>query len=157
MELLLTMPANVLAPQLARGALDVLAPLFPSAFVDDVRLLTNELVTNAIKHGGLETSDEVEVHAESWPERVRVEVVGGTRPVHLRPTATVPYPTSGWGLLLVGALSNRWGYRDQDETAVWFEIDRARRLAADALPPEVAEPQLAWRSLRRRLRRSRAS
>lgn len=157
MELLLTMPANVLAPQLVRGALGVLAPLFPPAILDDVRLLTNELVTNAIKHGGLEPSDEVEVHAESWPEGVRVEVVGGTRPIHIRPTDTAPYQTSGWGLLLVGALSNRWGYRDQDETAVWFEIDRARRLAADPVPPEVAQPQLPLRSLRRRRRRSKAS
>jgi anti-sigma regulatory factor (Ser/Thr protein kinase) len=157
MELLLTMPANVRAPQLVRGALGVLAPLFPQAFVDDVRLLTNELVTNAIKHGGLERSDELEVRAESWPERVRVEVVGGRRPIDLRPTSTLPYPTSGWGLILVEALSNRWGYRDHDETAVWFEIDRARRLADASLPPEVAQAPVGWRSLRRRRRRSQAS
>jgi anti-sigma regulatory factor (Ser/Thr protein kinase) len=157
MELLVTMPADMRAPQIVRGALGVLAPLFPSAFVDDVRLLTNELVTNAIKHGGLERSDELEIRAESWPERVRVEVVGGTRPVHLRPAGAVPYQTSGWGLLLVGALSNRWGYRHQGETAVWFEIDRARRLAADPLPPEVTRPLVAWRSLRRRRRGYRAS
>jgi anti-sigma regulatory factor (Ser/Thr protein kinase) len=157
MELLLTMPADVLAPQIVRGALGVLAPLFPSALVDDVRLLTNELVTNAIKHGGLERSDELEIRAESWPERVRVEVIGGTRPILLRPMDDSVFQTSGWGLLLVGALSNRWGYRDQGETAVWFEIDRARRLATDQLPPEVVQPQAAWRSLRGRRRRSRAS
>jgi anti-sigma regulatory factor (Ser/Thr protein kinase) len=157
MELLVTIPADALAPQVVRGALGVLAPLFPSAFIDDVRLLTNELVTNAIKHGGLERSDELEVHAESWPERVRVEVVGGNRPINLRPAGTVSDQTSGWGLVLVGALSNRWGFRHRDETAVWFEIDRARRLAADPLPPEVVEPRLPWKGLRRRRRQSRAS
>ena len=157
MELLLTMPADMRSPKIVRGALGVLVPLFPSAFVDDVRLLTNELVTNVIKHGGLERSDELEIHAESWPERVRVEVVGGTRPIHLRPTGAIPYQTSGWGLLLVGALSNRWGYRDEGETAVWFEIDRARRVATDPLPPEVTPSQVDWRSLRRRRRQSRAS
>ena len=156
MELFLALPADTLAPQLVRGALGFLASVFPPTFVDDVRLVTNELVTNAIKHGGLEPSDELEIRAEGSLEGVRVEVVGGRQPFYLRPTAPGPLGTSGWGLILVGALSNRWGYRADGETAVWFEIDRARRLATDPLPPEVDSPP-EWRSLRAGRRGSRAS
>lgn len=157
MELLLALPADVLAPQMARGALEVFASVFPPAFVDDMRLLTNELVTNAIKHGGLKPSEELEVRAESSVDRVRVEVVGGRRPLFQRPTTTAPYQSSGWGLLLVGTLSDRWGYQEQEETAVWFEMDRARRPTPDPIPPEVDRPRSGWNALRKQPRRSRAS
>src|SRR6266496_1896952 len=148
MELLLTMPADVLAPQLVRGALSALAPVFPPAFVDDVRLLTNELVTNAIRHGGLRPSDEVEVWAEGSEEGLRVEVVGGKRRFHLRASGSGPQRSFGWGLFLVGALSNRWGYRDGVATAMWFEIDRTRRSPTEPLPPELDAPLAGWRGLR---------
>jgi anti-sigma regulatory factor (Ser/Thr protein kinase) len=155
-ELLLALPADDLAPQMTRGALGFLASLFPPAFVDDVRLLTNELVTNVIKHGGLEPSDQLEVHAEGSPKGVLVEVVGGRQPFSRRATTPNGLATSGWGLLLVGSLSNRWGYRQDEETAVWFELDRARRLTAEQLPPEVGQSPIPWRRLLRR-RRQQAS
>jgi anti-sigma regulatory factor (Ser/Thr protein kinase) len=155
MELLLTLPADVLAPRMVRGALAVFAPIFPPAFVDDVRLVTNELVTNAIRHGGLRPSDKVRVVAHGSPERVRVEVIGGRRRLYLQPAKPSPDQPSGWGLFLVGALSNRWGYRDGGGRAVWFEIDRARRLSTEALPPEVEVQDDGWNSVQPRRRRTR--
>lgn len=157
MELVLTVPADVRAPRMARGALSVLDPVFPPAFVEDVRLLTNELVTNAIRHGGLRPSDEVEVWAGGSEEGLRVEVVGGKRRFHLRASGSNPQRSSGWGLLLVGALSNRWGYRDGGATAVWFEINRTRRLSTEPLPPELDAPLAGWLGLRPRRRAPRAS
>jgi hypothetical protein len=32
-------------------------------------------------------------------------------------------PAGGWGLMLVGALADRWGVRAGDRTCVWFELN----------------------------------
>jgi anti-sigma regulatory factor (Ser/Thr protein kinase) len=134
MELVLTLPADVLAPRVARRALGSVGEYLPKASEDDVELLVSELVTNAVRHGGLDPSDEVEVWAECSPQRVRVEVVGGRRPFE---NALLPSldQLSGWGLLLVGQLADRWGIgRTRAGTAVWFEIDRGPT-EARASPP----------------------
>jgi anti-sigma regulatory factor (Ser/Thr protein kinase) len=154
MEFMLTLPAEVLAPRMVRGALAVLAPVFPPAFVDDVRLLADELVTNAIKHGGLRPSDHVQVVARGSPERVRVEVIGGRRRLYVLPARPGLAQSSGWGLFLVGALSNRWGFRDGGATAVWFEMDRERRLSTEPLPPEVEDQHEGWNGVHSRRRRT---
>ena len=35
-----------------------------------------------------------------------------------------PARPSGWGLYLVAELADRWGVDSDDETLVWFELDR---------------------------------
>jgi cytidylate kinase/anti-sigma regulatory factor (Ser/Thr protein kinase) len=160
MELLLTLPADVRAPRMVRGALEAFAPVFPPAFVDDARLCANELVSNAIKHGGLTRGDQLEIWARGSRERLRVEVVGGSRRFDTEPRRPSLDETSGWGLVLVGALSNRWGYYDGRDTTVWFEIDRVRRLSTEPLPPEVVRPGGGWNGIlpgRRRSRSGRAA
>jgi hypothetical protein len=41
-----------------------------------------------------------------------------------RPTRSVNPIEDGFGLTLVEQLSDRWGVEVDDETRVWFEIDR---------------------------------
>jgi anti-sigma regulatory factor (Ser/Thr protein kinase) len=106
----------------------------PPATTEDVELLANELVTNVVRHSGLRPSDRIELRAVASSARVRVEVVGGSRfTPRIRPSSD---QMSGWGLFLVGSLANRWGYYRNATTAVWFEIDRLRRISTDPLPPE---------------------
>jgi len=88
----------------------------------DLVLLVSEIVTNAIRYGGLLPDDRVELRvqiAESW---VRVDVTdpGRSRGV---PRQRVPTDEGGWGLNLVSAVAQRWG-TDLAPTRVWFELAR---------------------------------
>jgi anti-sigma regulatory factor (Ser/Thr protein kinase) len=89
----------------------------------DAILLTNELVTNAIRHAGAEGAPiEVSVSLDEGVIRVNVRDTGpGFDPDRTRKRTA----DGGWGLDLVRSLSSRWGVERLDEgTDVWFEIDR---------------------------------
>jgi hypothetical protein len=104
----------------ARGWLDG-ADEEQRAKVEDVLLMTSELVTNACLYAG--GPRELAVRGDG--SRLRVEVVDAspTSPV-LRPL-TVPARPGGHGLRVVQQLALRWGSDARgDGKAVWFEIDR---------------------------------
>ncbi|PRY10822.1 ATP-binding protein [Kineococcus rhizosphaerae] len=83
-----------------------------------LELLTTELVTNAVRHGG----EPIEVRFRRLDGSVRVSVSDGGpgRPLvrHVPPTAT-----GGRGVALVDTLARRWG-SDTAATGktVWFEL-----------------------------------
>jgi anti-sigma regulatory factor (Ser/Thr protein kinase) len=108
----------------ARRALDDLGGELPGGRMRDVRLLVSELVTNAVRHADLAGEDVIELVIELADHRLRVEVhdPGGG----FVPSAPSPDPArpSGWGLYLVAELADRWGVDSEDETLVWFELDR---------------------------------
>jgi anti-sigma regulatory factor (Ser/Thr protein kinase) len=120
-------PCDPSAPGAARRAIDGLGERIAPDVAPDVKLLVSELITNSVKYGGrgavtltVETDD---------PRRLRIEVVdqgAGFVPVARDRPAT---DVGGWGLHLVQTLSDRWGVYE-GSTHVWFEIDRARGLAA---------------------------
>lgn len=101
------------------------AAIFGAAAEPDALLLVSELVTNSIVHAGHGGRDAIRVWAASHGSMTRVEVCdrarGDTLPT-MRPEPP-PYATGGRGLLLVDALSDRWGM-DTCEcgTCVWFEL-----------------------------------
>ncbi len=87
-----------------------------------VTLLTSELITNSVLHGQVGVEDEIEL-ALSWDvDRVRLEItdegpgVQASAPDSERP--------GGWGLVLVEAMSDRWGIERGERTRVWFELGR---------------------------------
>jgi anti-sigma regulatory factor (Ser/Thr protein kinase) len=85
-------------------------------------LLTDELVTNAVRHAG----SEMTVRAKRRPSRIRVEVADASqdRPVVMHPR---PSELHGRGMLLVDALADDWGAELHDHgKTVWFEIDARR-------------------------------
>jgi PAS domain S-box-containing protein len=117
-------PASVASAR--RFVSDVLAEWSVPHLLDDVLLLTSELVTNAV----LYTAEEVELRLTMRGPRLRVEVVdsSGERPVRLR-TAD-PGATSGRGLLLVETLAEQWGVDVQGVgKVVWFELPVAKDAA----------------------------
>lgn len=90
-----------------------------SAEREPFELVVSELFTNAIRHG----EGQVSVRLALLDGVVRVEVAdeGGRRPV-----VRVPDPTGrdpgGWGLQLVGRLSDDWGAEvSEGRTMVWAE------------------------------------
>jgi anti-sigma regulatory factor (Ser/Thr protein kinase) len=90
----------------------------------DVRLLVSELVTNAVRHANLADGDVIVLVIDLADDALRVEVrdPGGG----FVPSAPSPDPTrpSGWGLYLVAELADRWGVDSDENTLVWFELDR---------------------------------
>jgi len=90
-------------------------------FGDVTELLTDELVSNVVRH----VNTPMTVRALRQPAWIRVEVEdpSPTPPVIRRPE---PFDDHGRGMLLVDGLASRWGttVRDDGKT-VWFEIDIA--------------------------------
>jgi anti-sigma regulatory factor (Ser/Thr protein kinase) len=95
----------------------------------DVRLLVSELVTNAVRHANLAPGDVILLVIDLEDSLLRVEVHdpgGGFIP---RAPAPDPARPSGWGLYLVEELADRWGVDSDEQTLVWFEVDRPAEAA----------------------------
>lgn len=93
--------------------------------LETARLLVSELTTNCTQHGDDAYGGMIELNGTLLPEHVHVEVWGRGP----RFEAAVRHPDDheegGRGLLLVDALSTRWGVdHHRGETCVWFEIAR---------------------------------
>ena len=91
--------------------------------IDDLRLLTSEIVTNALRHAGMGSQDSLVVGVEISQDRVRVQVADhgqGFDPAGLE--APAADRVGGWGLVLVQQLADRWGVIRNDPNFVWFEL-----------------------------------
>ena len=97
----------------------------PGDLLYDIRLLTSELVTNAVRHAGLGPGEDIDLRVLVSLESVRVEV-HDDGPGFDPPRANLPGPEQigGRGLYLVQTLSDRWGVDPDDPTCVWFEVYR---------------------------------
>ena len=110
----------------ARHAIEELADQEQLPRIDDLRLLVSELVTNSVLHGRAGPDDRVEMHVARPNGCVRVEVCddGDRWAEPFRSTSIdSPAPSGGWGLMLVGALADRWGIEVDEGTCVWFELE----------------------------------
>lgn len=96
--------------------------------LDDVRLCLSELATNALVHvpfqQGQSAGFTVDLVRDPAGVLLRVRDAGsGTRPTRRRPATE---DTSGRGLLLVTALADAWGVRDDPAgKTVWLRFDAA--------------------------------
>jgi PAS domain S-box-containing protein len=134
-------PPEPTAAAAARRALeDLLGPHLDDAALDNARLLTSELVTNAVRHGPKGRFADVRLRVLVRDALVRVEVIddgpGFVRPRRRRDQL------GGWGLLLVESVADRWGIEKGGPTTVWFELDRrdggeAGRPARSTWPPSL--------------------
>ena len=139
------LPRFVLQPdprsvwQARRITSDILTGKVEGDTLHNVLLVVSELVSNAVNHAGATVSVGISVNRESL---VRVEV-GDGRTWPPRPRKAEPDAIGGRGLLLVEALSDRWGVETRsDGKVVWAEVtvvDAAQRAhhrsASDAADP----------------------
>jgi serine/threonine-protein kinase RsbW len=94
------------------------------AVLDNVALLTSELVTNAIRHSRSgEPGGSVRLVVLALTDGIRVEVTdsgsAGGSPV----VKDDIYACDGHGLFLVEAVADQWGYRRAGAgTTVWFGL-----------------------------------
>ncbi len=114
------LPSTTSAPAQARGALDQMAGRIAPQRMRDVRLLVSELVTNAVRHAG---GEAVRLVVALNGDTLRIEVHDPGRGFALEPPPDDPLRASGWGLVLVEELADRWGVDDSPRTRVWFEMD----------------------------------
>ena len=108
------------APARARGALDQIAGRISEERMRDVRLLVSELVTNAVRHAD---GEAVRLVVALDGGTLRIEVHDPGNGFTLKPPPDDPLRASGWGLVLVEELADRWGVEGSPRTRVWFEMD----------------------------------
>lgn len=115
------LPAAPTSGALAREALrDLCAAAHLSQDTcETALLLTTELVTNAIEHGGGPAVLDASIHDQAV--RVAVDDASTVTP---EPRLASEFEERGRGLFLVAALASRWGTvpRTGGKT-VWFEMD----------------------------------
>lgn len=108
-----------------RHALDRLDGSIDDSQLAVLRLLVTELVTNSVRHA--DSGDKwIGLEVEIYSNAVRV-IVSDRGPGFQPPAQPEPHPDrpGGWGLCLLDRLADRWGVLTNDETSVWFEMDRA--------------------------------
>jgi anti-sigma regulatory factor (Ser/Thr protein kinase) len=108
----------------ARRAVGEVSGRLPARRREDAQLLVSELVTNAIRHAGLDPGASITLVVSASDRALRFEVRdpgAGFEPVEPAPDPSRP---SGWGLYLVRELADRWGVERDATTRVWFELDR---------------------------------
>jgi signal transduction histidine kinase len=107
----------------ARRAITGLRADLDPSLRETLRLLVTELVANSVRHA---EADEVTLKVEVGPRAVRTEVTDPGPGFDPAQTGTPRDDHSGWGLLLVERLAERWGVaRAGSATRVWFELPRA--------------------------------
>ena len=96
--------------------------------IDDVVLLTSELVTNAVVHAGTEVHVTCRMSSTAVEVAVRDRHPARALGVPAQPAGDPAGRTSGRGLLLPSALATAWGVTyARTSKAVWFRIAFADR------------------------------
>jgi anti-sigma regulatory factor (Ser/Thr protein kinase) len=121
------LPPGAEAVAQARHAVDELAPCIDGHEAEVLRLVVSELVTNAIRHGASSPQDDpLTLQVSVDADRARVEVTDPGRGFEPPVGGPSENQESGWGLLLVDALCDRWGVDRRPRSRVWAELRRAR-------------------------------
>ncbi|MGH2832562.1 MAG: ATP-binding protein [Solirubrobacteraceae bacterium] len=119
----LDLPSCVEAPSIARAAINGVCENLDAheSWLESLRLLVSELVTNAVKHSHAPSDATIALHVCLRPDGARVAVIDqgdGFIPAPRDPAQ----PGGGYGLYLVQKLAARWGIEVAEQTRVWFEL-----------------------------------
>jgi anti-sigma regulatory factor (Ser/Thr protein kinase) len=109
-----------------RGLLsDLLGDRTNEDTLHDLHLLATELVTNAVRHAGVDETSTLELSVWTAPSLLRVAVIdpGASETTPSVQTLDVNVP-GGMGLFLVEQISSAWGVERLRDggTEVWFEL-----------------------------------
>jgi anti-sigma regulatory factor (Ser/Thr protein kinase) len=118
----------------ARNALFALEGRVGNDLLANVRLLVSELVTNSVRHSGIQHHDRVRMQVEVSESTLRVEVADPGQGFAPQPRDMDRSRPGGWGLYLVDQLADRWGVARDHLNRVWFEMDQD----CSARPAEAA-------------------
>jgi len=113
-------------PKLSRGVRSAVEPLrerLGRHTFATVRLLVDELVANAERHGTRDPGAPIGVEVAWTDDRVRLSVSDsgeGFSP----PRTSATDGSRGWGLLAVDRLGRRWGVERKPLATVWVDVGR---------------------------------
>jgi anti-sigma regulatory factor (Ser/Thr protein kinase) len=107
------------APRRARAQVAETCGHAPADAVDDARLLTSELVSNALRHT---TTGSITVSIDCDEDDIRVGVTDESSALPRR--RCPPGAENGRGLYLLDALATAWGseQRGREGKTVWFRL-----------------------------------
>jgi anti-sigma regulatory factor (Ser/Thr protein kinase) len=105
-----------------------------SETVADAMLVVSELVTNALVHG----EEEIELRLERDGDTLRGQVIDGGGGFEAEVRERGMHEVGGRGLLVVGAVTDRWGVFE-GSSHVWFEM-HARSTASEIVEPQLGDP-----------------
>jgi anti-sigma regulatory factor (Ser/Thr protein kinase) len=120
-----SLPLGAQAPGVARTVVERLRGRVHVSVLEDALLVVSELVTNSLCHSGASAGAVAVVRVELTDTMVRLEVEDAGRGGVIAPRA--PDLGGGFGLNLVGGLSESWGLERvaAGGTRVWAQLSRA--------------------------------
>ena len=125
-----TIASTPRAPAEARRAFEELVPEIENGMLRDVQLLVSELVTNSVRHSG---SDEpIRLRAWAKANTLKVEIVDGGFGFEPAGPGAAGADEGGRGLMILEALTERWGVACDATTRVWFELAQRPRTGRHA-------------------------
>jgi anti-sigma regulatory factor (Ser/Thr protein kinase) len=115
------------ASSAARQVFDDLSLELDDDLVERGRLALSEAVTNCIQHARLRSPQLIDMEVWVLSNLLRIEVTDGGLGFDLADVRPIPdrYEPGGWGLWLIGELTDRWGADLSPSTRIWMEFDRA--------------------------------
>ena len=122
-ELTLWFAGVTQAPSSARSALSALEPHVGNDRLQSLRLVVTELITNSIRHAGIDERGVIglDVRLDEGVLRCTVSDPGRgfEKPDLVRPHQDRP---GGFGLVILDSVSSTWGVERDDLFRVWFEV-----------------------------------
>jgi len=123
----LDLPVDHTSVREARRAVESIEALVAQSLLCDAQLIVSELVTNALRHGGLGPTDLIALTVTRQGARVRIDVDDGGW--FTADSETFVYPRhdgviGGRGLRLVQTLAMRWQALN-GRVSVWLDIPAA--------------------------------
>lgn len=117
----LDLPCDEHAPMIVR---DALAEVHDGGWsLDDGRLVASELVGNAVRHSGCQLHHRLRIRVSQRAGRLRISVQDpGLSGAVARPGGGDAADGGGWGLRIIGQLSEAWGTERPDGYRVWAEL-----------------------------------
>jgi anti-sigma regulatory factor (Ser/Thr protein kinase) len=116
-------PGGPEAPALDRSQLErELSDDLDEEHLAELRLLTTEVVSNSVRHGGVDTDGWVSTVVCFMDGRVRVEVRDSSGSGEPRPRDPDYEDGGGFGLFLLDQIAARWGVQRDAGLCVWFEL-----------------------------------
>jgi len=116
------LPGGPRSPQLARRAVEEhFAAELDADRLALIDLLTTELVSNAVRHGGADETKRIVLHLAHAPGCLRIEVCDPGEGFDVGTPS--PYGEGGYGLFIVSEVASRWGVSRDADNCAWFELD----------------------------------
>lgn len=120
----LELPPDLLTSKRVRDVLRNLRDEVPVAdeVFDDLLLLSTELVTNSVRHAGLQPGQFISFDLMRLRDRLRIEVTDSGPGLVAKEGLLDSLPADSRGLRIVATIGLEWGIYNDGTTTVWVEL-----------------------------------